>query len=76
MGGSRHAGNYPYHYYKFRGTELKTGYSGHLFDVEKALVAQYSARGYLTMCGPGDAKQCASLSVSEHPCCNATAQAT
>uniref|UniRef100_A0A7S2SWJ5 beta-galactoside alpha-(2,6)-sialyltransferase n=1 Tax=Chloropicon primus TaxID=1764295 RepID=A0A7S2SWJ5_9CHLO len=73
MGGSRFAGEYPYHYYKFRGTELTTGYSGHLFDVEKALVAQYAKRGYLTLCGPGDAKVCGTLSVEENPCCNSTA---
>ena len=56
----------------FWGTELKTGYSGHLFDVEKALVAQYAKRGYLTLCGPGDAKVCGDLTVQENPCCNST----
>ena len=60
----------------FRNTELKTGYSGHLFDVEKALVAQYAKRGYLTLCGPGDAKICTKLNVQEHPCCNSTAPIT
>lgn len=74
MGGSRYAGDFPYHYYVFRNTELKTGYSGHMFDVEKSLVAQYAKRGYLTMCGPGEAKVCATLSVSEHPCCNSTSE--
>ena len=71
MGGSRYAGEYPYHYYKFKGTELVKGYSGHMFETEKALVRLLADRAHITLCLLQEAKRdCSANTVAEHPCCS------
>eukprot|EP00873_Tetraselmis_striata_P022589 jgi/Tetstr1/442853/TSEL_003230.t1 len=70
MAGTRvtHAG-WPYHYYSFHGTELTKGYSGHMFEVEKELVAKLGADSLLTLCGPDNAVTCATPHWQENSCC-------
>lgn len=69
---------YPYHYYNFKGTQLKQGYAGHAFSSELSLIRKADDVGALRMCHddnavepPPGAAACANdptLGVS-NPCC-------
>mmetsp|Transcript_63721 Transcript_63721/g.201528 ORF Transcript_63721/g.201528 Transcript_63721/m.201528 type:complete len:335 (+) Transcript_63721:154-1158(+) len=70
MGGSRFKGKYPYHYYVFRNTQLKQGYSGHMFETERALVEQLGREGFLTVCTDENPVECSAPSWVDNPCCS------
>ena len=64
---------YPYHYFHFQNTESTKGWSGHLYDVEAALLRRYAERDVLTMCNLEDARRgegCVTERGERHPCCS------
>jgi len=70
MAGTRFPGEFPYHYYKFHGTELKMGYSGHMFNIETELLSFLGRQGILTVCSADSATDCHAEGSMADPCCN------
>jgi len=64
---------YPYHYYNFRGTQLKQGYAGHAFTSELALIRKADETGVLRLCHDENAVVGGSDGACEDdsPCCTA-----
>lgn len=50
MGGGKHPDNFPYHYYKWRGTERMEGNDSHSFDAEGALIQALAVSKKITLC--------------------------